>query len=313
MPRVSPSILRKCDATNRFLRFLLPACKTVERSVLELKWISDELRSSGSLNVKPKLLRAIHNACVERSRLVPLQYILGSQPFGALNILCERGVLIPRWETEEWTHELADRIKNSITRPEEGLVIWDLCSGSGCIALLLEKELRSHCNLEVSALDCSARAISLIRKNMAHNSIKNVIIKKTDILNDPPEEAKIDILVCNPPYISKESFIKETSQSVKIYEPKLALIGDKEFYHNLVDYWMARVDSFVYEIGVIDQAKFVHEAVKKKDELNAVWSLGVKWDTNGRPRVVYGFKKQEKTRGLVNYNRIFDKFGELMH
>ena len=103
----------------------------------------------------------------------PLQYVLGSQPFGDLDILCEKGVLIPRPETEAWVSFLADMIFSSTTpfsrvrytpvqekdggggkekqgagaksewrqekRKEkgEGLRILDLCSGTGCISLSL--------------------------------------------------------------------------------------------------------------------------------------------------------------------------------
>ncbi|KAI1360306.1 S-adenosyl-L-methionine-dependent methyltransferase [Xylaria arbuscula] len=82
----------------------------------------------------------------------PLQYVLGSQPFGDLEILCEKGVLIPRSETEAWVSRLADIIFSSPpskqihpSSPRDdgrnrseavgGLRILDLCSGTGCISL----------------------------------------------------------------------------------------------------------------------------------------------------------------------------------
>ncbi|KAJ3578662.1 hypothetical protein NPX13_g1904 [Xylaria arbuscula] len=82
----------------------------------------------------------------------PLQYVLGSQPFGDLEILCEKGVLIPRAETEAWVSRLADiifssppstNLRPSSSRDDPGnrteavgcLRILDLCSGTGCISL----------------------------------------------------------------------------------------------------------------------------------------------------------------------------------
>ncbi|KAF8894033.1 S-adenosyl-L-methionine-dependent methyltransferase, partial [Infundibulicybe gibba] len=64
----------------------------------------------------------------------PLQYILGTQPFGPLNLLTRPPVLIPRPETEHWTHALADLISPSAQSP---VTLLDLGTGSACIPLLL--------------------------------------------------------------------------------------------------------------------------------------------------------------------------------
>ncbi|QLG72538.1 hypothetical protein HG535_0D02460 [Zygotorulaspora mrakii] len=312
MPRISPSSVRACNRVNRFLRLLLPACRTVERSNLEFKWISNELSSLEHLNTNRKLREAIYNACLQRFRYLPLQYILGSQPFGSLELVCRKGVLIPRWETEEWSYELAHRIRKNATNNKQKMVIWDLCSGSGCIALLLKQELQAFKDVNITALDISQKAISLIKRNMARNGIKDVSVISADVLHNPPNPGSmIDILVCNPPYISEDSFVKETSRSVKIHEPRLALVGDKEFYQNLIEHWLPKINSFVYEIGDINQADFVHNAIINDTELNTVWSTGVKRDANGNPRVLYGFRKNGKNNTSFKYHELFDNFGKL--
>ncbi|KAI0392846.1 hypothetical protein F5Y17DRAFT_434908 [Xylariaceae sp. FL0594] len=96
----------------------------------------------------------VKNLVARRGRGEPLQYVLGSQPFADLDILCEKGVLIPRHETEAWVVYLADLVFSSPSPsshhglvsllgekgPEDeetSLRIVDLCSGTGCISLSL--------------------------------------------------------------------------------------------------------------------------------------------------------------------------------
>lgn len=66
----------------------------------------------------------------------PLQYIIGTQPFGEIEIKCRPPVLIPRPETENWVLELASRFAPT---PQHRLRVLDLGTGSGCIPLLLAK------------------------------------------------------------------------------------------------------------------------------------------------------------------------------
>ncbi|KAI8630367.1 hypothetical protein F5Y19DRAFT_464188 [Xylariaceae sp. FL1651] len=125
----------------------------------------------------------------------PLQYVLGSQPFGTLDILCRKGVLIPRPETEAWATVLARLMSSSglLARKcsegeEEGLRILDLCSGTGCIGLSLYASgldcLKSQRRSKgyglrpprVFGFDVSARAVRLAQKNILHNArLKNLL------------------------------------------------------------------------------------------------------------------------------------------
>ena len=75
-----------------------------------------------------------------RSRGETLQYIIGNQPFGDLEILCRVGVLIPRPETETYTQNLASLLKQLQQAgkwEQSNLKVLDLCTGTGCIAFLL--------------------------------------------------------------------------------------------------------------------------------------------------------------------------------
>jgi methylase of polypeptide subunit release factors len=72
---------------------LLPACRDLESAANELRWIREHVQDTTS--PIPAGLR-IWKLVEKRGRGIPLQYVLGTQPFGDLEIKCRPGVLIPR-------------------------------------------------------------------------------------------------------------------------------------------------------------------------------------------------------------------------
>ena len=350
-PRVSPALIRKAYAIDRCLPLLLPQCRNIEQATQELRWLKEELgctkstydSSGGSSSIPNTAL--LRRACKLRSRGVPLQYILGSQPFGSLEILCKRNVLIPRWETEEWSLELSRCIRSYFTRQYNELSgsssggnsfrVVDLCTGTGCIALTILKETYQALSsaailLDVTAIDCSTAAVKLTEQNYAHNfpsetadvgSTKGELkskfnVLKLDILRSRfpvSPYSPVDILTANPPYIPKTEFVKEVRSSVRAYEPSLALLGDLEFYKDLVDRWIASgyINSFVYELGSLEQFKYVHKRVVEDPKLCDLWSIGVRYDSIGKPRCVYGFKKAISSGLNIDFAKLFDGFGQL--
>jgi len=152
----------------------------------------------------------------DRSRGMPLQYILGNQPFGSLDILTPGGVLIPRPETEAYTEEVARLLLRAIgeavraaeqagAKSSRKVRILDLCTGTGCMALLIHSILKppipdltsrdrwpSYYDLEILGVDMSPRAIEVAHENLQHNISKNLLhpdaasdvsFMKEDILN----------------------------------------------------------------------------------------------------------------------------------
>ncbi|KAI0552162.1 S-adenosyl-L-methionine-dependent methyltransferase [Xylaria curta] len=144
---------------------------------------------SGSRATEYRIARLV----ARRGAGEPLQYVLGTQPFGDLEILCEKGVLIPRPETEAWASMLADLALSSRgrqTREGEDLRVLDLCSGTGCIGLSLyarrtapsrrwgatKEQEREEGGTRaqrpvwrVFGFDVEPRAVRLARKNLRHN------------------------------------------------------------------------------------------------------------------------------------------------
>ncbi|KAL9016604.1 MAG: hypothetical protein Q9185_006047 [Variospora sp. 1 TL-2023] len=242
MPRLSPRLISQARTIDSFLPLLLRSCRDLSSARNELRWLREHL-SRPRASARPRTLdrkKTLHRLCIERSRGKPLQYILGDQPFGALDMFCRSGVLIPRPETEAWASHLATLILNpSFPFPHGGdqpcLRILDLCTGTGCIALLLHSLLhRTHHSLQILGIDISPRAVALAHCNLHHNTAKKLLhrsareqvrFEEADVFNSGKIwDRKWDIVVANPPYISPDDFNRTTARSVRNWEPKLALV-----------------------------------------------------------------------------------------
>lgn len=217
----------------------------------------------------------------------PLQYILGSQPFGSLEIRCEPGVLIPRWETEEWVQKLIE-----ILRPLRPLTMVDACTGTGCIPLLIKHELPKW---QVSGFDISDKALSLAKTN-CHRLDVHVNVHYGDLFDNEAMKrcGEVDLITANPPYIPLEDYRKPVSlhgpeQSVRLFEPQLALVGHLEFYTALVDLVRAlNCKGFVFELGYDQQVEATATLLSKD------WEVGSYYDLAGRLRCVVGWRKDSE-------------------
>lgn len=156
----------------------------------------------------------------------PLQYITGKQEFMKLNFLVTKDVLIPRPDTEILVEEVIEKAKN-IQNP----VILDLCTGSGAIAITIAKYIK---NSKIYAVDISAKALEIAKKNAELNGVKNNIEFIQSDLFTKIKNQKFDIIVSNPPYIETK-VIKTLSKEVQ-NEPKIALDGGEDgldFYREI--------------------------------------------------------------------------------
>ena len=165
-----------------------------------------------------KLDEWLHQLITEKK---PLQYILGTIPFGQLEIIVEPPVLIPRPETEEWVLWLLEKLKPV---KNERLHILDIGTGSGAIGLSLAHALP---NATIIATDIAIEALQLSAKNAEKNDIKNFHLIESDLFANIPKQDKFDLIVSNPPYIAPDEW-QELDQSVKKWEDKRALLADRE-------------------------------------------------------------------------------------
>ena len=145
----------------------------------------------------------------------PAQYIIGQADFYGMQLKVDERVLIPRPETEE----LVDLILAE--NPDMNLSVLDIGTGSGAIALALAKNRPAW---SVRAADISQEALDVASEN-AKNQKFNIFFKKSDCFAEISE--KYDIIVSNPPYISREDET-EVGLNVLYSEPHLSLFADED-------------------------------------------------------------------------------------
>lgn len=96
MPRLSPRSLHQAKNIDGLLRLILLATRDLTAAQNELRWLKEYATSQVSGRGHSRQHRLLERLCKERSRGRPLQYILGTEYFGDLEITCQPGVLIPR-------------------------------------------------------------------------------------------------------------------------------------------------------------------------------------------------------------------------
>ncbi len=158
----------------------------------------------------------------ERSKRVPLAYILGHQPFLGIRIDVTRDSLIPRPETEELVLECERLLKTSQAAAPK---ILEIGTGTGCIAIALAQLIPTA---TVFATDVSDKALALAQKNAVANHVSNRIrFVREDLFSDKQGlRGWADLIVSNPPYIPTRDL--ETLEPEVQCEPRLALDGGKD-------------------------------------------------------------------------------------
>ena len=150
-----------------------------------------------------------------RAKREPLQHILGSQEFCGLEYEVTADVLVPRYDTELLVSE-------ALSRCPTAAAILDIGTGSGCIAVSLQKLFT---NAAVTATDISEAALTVARRNAEKHGVDIEFLAGS--LFAPVAGRRFDLIVSNPPYIPSAD-IESLEQEVRDYDPRSALDGGKD-------------------------------------------------------------------------------------
>ena len=182
-----------------------------------LKQQRENLIINSNQNVSQNIILNFNKLITRRATREPLAYILKNKEFWSKDFFVDRNILIPRPETELLCESVIKIFKN------KSLHVLDMGTGSGCIILSILSEIK---NAKGIGIDVSRKAIEVAKKNSKQLGLN----KRVKFINKPLEDIhgyKFDLIVSNPPYI-RTSDIKNLSEDVKRFEPKIALDGGKD-------------------------------------------------------------------------------------
>lgn len=242
-------------------------CRALDCSFASLLAHPDNPLTEGERGRLESLLR-------RREEGEPIQYILGSAPFRGLEFEVGPGVLVPRPETEL----LVDLALSLL--PDDGFVLLDWGTGSGCIAasILLERPCARGLLAERNppSLTCAWR-------NLRHHGLLGrALLLHSLAPGDLPVRAECDLVVSNPPYIPTEA-IAGLMREVRDFEPRMALDGGADgmdcyralFLH--APRWLKPGGLLLLEMGDAHQAATLKtqapegfEFIRKARDLSAI-------------------------------------------
>jgi len=190
----------------------------------------------------------------------PVQYILGETEFMGLKFKVDNRVLIPRPETEILVEaSIGQLTQMGIASPK----ILDLCTGSGCIAVSIAKNI--NCS-DVWASDISVSALQLAKENAVLNNVEIKFIQGDLFEAREFNNQEFDLIISNPPYVSTEEFNSLAKEI--FFEPELALKAGRDgldFYRRIISQAAVYLNDngrLIFEVGA-NQAYFVKQLLEK--------------------------------------------------
>ena len=208
--KIGSKLLKEKKISNHILDSELLLSKTLNKPREEILINLDKKVDQNQIYIFQKFLS-------RRSKNEPIAYILEEKEFWSEKFAVNKDTLIPRPETELLVSKLIEIFKN------KKISILDIGTGSGCIIISLLNNLEQSKGL---GIDISKKALIIAKKNSlkfkSNNRVKFLNKSFQNIFNK-----KFDLIVSNPPYIKKKD-LKNLSDDIKKYEPRIALDGGND-------------------------------------------------------------------------------------
>ena len=205
----------------------------------------------------------------------PISQIIGFRNFWNSTFYIDKNVLDPRPETELIVEKVLEL-------PSNNLSLIDLGTGSGCIAISIARE---RPNFEVFASDISNDALKIAKKNSklyqtSINFIKSDWFAKIN--------RKFDVIIANPPYISKNEYYN-LPLCIRRFEPKIALLGGEDGLEHIEEI-IQQAPQFLKEKGwlLLENHFDQGEKIKQLFISNKFTSVEVVKDLSGIGRFTIG-------------------------
>lgn len=249
----------------------------------------EEITGMPEKEVTEKQYRETLDAATKRATHYPLQYIIKTWDFFGMHLKVGKGVLIPRPDTEVLVEHCLDYLSQFDRVGYRNIV--DLCSGTGCIPLAIEEQMRKKLKMKIYAIEYDEQAYSYLVSNVKKLKSK-VIYKQDDVLSESTikDYKNIDLIVSNPPYLTKSDMMKR--QEEVTYEPFMALYGGEDglyFYRKIIHLWKSALKKdgmLALEVG-----KDQHNAVRDIFLENGYTDIKFRKDYAGIIRVVSAIKR----------------------
>jgi len=222
-------------------------------------------------NLNKELSKTTYNKYIclikRREKYEPIAYITGYKEFYGLDFCVNKNVLIPRPETELLVKEALKEILKTHKLKTKTYTITEIGTGSGCIIVALATKFKVQSSkIKMYSTDVSQKAIDIAKINAKKNKVsKQIYFLQGNLFTPLP--GKVDLIIANLPYISKNE-MKKLPPDIKNFEPKIALYGGPDglnYYRKLlkhVDNYLAPCGKIFLEIGY-KQASLLKRLIKQ--------------------------------------------------
>lgn len=166
---------------------------------------------------RERFLKLVERRQTER---VPVAYLTGEAWLQGHRFIVDQRVIVPRSPISEL---LSDRLSPWIAEPADVEFVLDLCTGSGCLAVLAALAFE---NAQVDAVDLSEHALEIADQNIEQSGLDGRITTHRSDLFDQLPQCEYQLIICNPPYVNSHSM--EALPPEYRHEPTMALAGGED-------------------------------------------------------------------------------------